>query len=220
MHRRPILIFEPRWEDAYDDLVSQFGTFSLVVSLEVIEHCFDPQAFAVTFLSLLDPGGIGFLSTPYHSYLKNLVLAASGSMDRHFTALWPGGHIKFFSKKTLGQLLAEAGAKDISLLASGQNPDHSKIDGCYYSEVGIGVPRCMPSRARFNSGARSAFSTYLPTTFGVFQPPACIIGKMPRPETIKSCAAPTRIEWPDSRLIVSSARPAVCAARFRILLTE
>ena len=107
---------------AYDDLVSQFGTFSLVVSLEVIEHCFDPQAFAVTFLSLLDPGGIGFLSTPYHSYLKNLVLAASGSMDRHFTALWPGGHIKFFSKKTLGQLLAEAGAKDIRFLQVGRIP--------------------------------------------------------------------------------------------------
>ena len=111
---------------AYDDLASRFGTFSLVVSLEVIEHCFNPKAFAVTFLSLLAPGGIGFLSTPYHGYLKNLALAASGSMDRHFTALWPGGHIKFFSKKTLGQLLTEAGAKEIRFMQVGRIPIMAK----------------------------------------------------------------------------------------------
>ena len=41
------------------------------------------------------------LSTPYHGYLKNLALAVSGRMDRHFTALHVGGHIKFFSIETL-----------------------------------------------------------------------------------------------------------------------
>src|SRR5690348_9378036 len=57
---------------AYDDLGAIHGTFPLVVSLEVIEHCFAPRSFAKTFLQLVAPGGIGFLSTPYHSYLKNL----------------------------------------------------------------------------------------------------------------------------------------------------
>jgi hypothetical protein len=37
------------------------------------------------------------VSTPYHGYHKNLGLALSGKMDAHFTALWEGGHIKFFS---------------------------------------------------------------------------------------------------------------------------
>src|SRR5262245_55885113 len=82
---------------AYDDLTSRFGTFPLVVSLEVIEHCIDPRGFAKTFLSLIAPGGVGFLSTPYHGYLKNVVLALSGKMDGHYSALWDGGHIKFFS---------------------------------------------------------------------------------------------------------------------------
>jgi len=68
---------------AYDDLASEFGTFPLVVSLEVIEHCIDPQAFARAFLGLIAPGGIGLLSTPYHGYLKNLTLAVTGQMDRH-----------------------------------------------------------------------------------------------------------------------------------------
>ena len=56
---------------AYDDLVSQYGTFPLVISLEVIEHCINPRLFASTFVSLIEPGGVGILSTPYHSYWKN-----------------------------------------------------------------------------------------------------------------------------------------------------
>ncbi|MER8908908.1 class I SAM-dependent methyltransferase [Mesorhizobium sp. M0854] len=48
-------------------------------------------------------------STPYHGYVKNLVLAVTGKMDNHFWALWDGGHIKFWSIKTLGMLLEEVG---------------------------------------------------------------------------------------------------------------
>jgi 2-polyprenyl-6-hydroxyphenyl methylase/3-demethylubiquinone-9 3-methyltransferase len=108
--------------NAYDDLASQYGTFPLVVSLEVIEHCMDPQAFAKSFFSLIAPGGIGFLSTPYHGYLKNLALAVTGRMDRHFTALWLGGHVKFFSMETLDQLLKEEGANKINFMRVGRIP--------------------------------------------------------------------------------------------------
>lgn len=92
-----------------EDLVERFGRFPLVVSLEVIEHVFDPKSFAMTIFNLLEPGGNAIVSTPYHGYIKNLVLALTGQMDRHFTALWSGGHIKFFSVKTLRALLLEAG---------------------------------------------------------------------------------------------------------------
>lgn len=111
---------------AYDDLASRYGRFPLVVSLEVIEHCMDPHAFAQTFVGLIAPGGIEFLSTPYHSYLKNLILAVTGRMDAHFTALWPGGHVKFFSVKTLRQLLADAGASQIQFLRVGRIPPLAK----------------------------------------------------------------------------------------------
>jgi len=57
----------------------------------------------------LKPGGVLVRSIPYHGYLKNLALALSGAMDSHFTALWDGGHIKFWSMDTLGHLLREAG---------------------------------------------------------------------------------------------------------------
>jgi hypothetical protein len=48
-------------------------------------------------LALLSPGGVAFISTPNHGYLKTLALAVTGKMDAHFTASWDGGHIKFFS---------------------------------------------------------------------------------------------------------------------------
>jgi 2-polyprenyl-6-hydroxyphenyl methylase/3-demethylubiquinone-9 3-methyltransferase len=111
---------------AYDDLASVYGTFPLVVSLEVIEHCYDPRAFGRTFLSLVAPGGLGFLSTPYHGYFKNIALAVSGKMDRHFSALWDGGHIKFFSIKTLRALLEEAGATKLQFLRVGRTPPLAK----------------------------------------------------------------------------------------------
>lgn len=94
---------------AYEDLHLRYGTFPCVLSVEVIEHLFDPHRFADTVSALLEPRGVAIITTPFHGYLKNLLLAASGLLDRHFTALWPGGHIKFWSIKTISQLLVAAG---------------------------------------------------------------------------------------------------------------
>jgi 2-polyprenyl-3-methyl-5-hydroxy-6-metoxy-1,4-benzoquinol methylase len=94
---------------AYDDLERRFGKYPSVVSLEVVEHVYYPRKFAACVASLLEPGGIALISTPYHSYLKNVALAVSGKMDAHFTALWDHGHIKFWSVNTLTKLLGEVG---------------------------------------------------------------------------------------------------------------
>ena len=110
----------------YDDLAAEYGTFDLVVSLEVLEHCMEPRAVVRTFLSLIAPGGIGVLSTPYHGYIKNLALAVTGKMDAHFTALWDGGHIKFFSIKTLGEILRDEGAADFRIIRAGRIPPLAK----------------------------------------------------------------------------------------------
>jgi 2-polyprenyl-3-methyl-5-hydroxy-6-metoxy-1,4-benzoquinol methylase len=111
---------------AYDDLASTYGTFPLVISLEVIEHCTNPRAFVRTFMSLIAPGGIGLLSTPYHGYTKNLALAVTGKMDAHFGALWDGGHVKFFSPSTLGHLLNVAGAGSVAIERIGRIPPLAK----------------------------------------------------------------------------------------------
>lgn len=94
---------------AYDELEKEFGTFPVVLSLEVVEHVYFPRKFAAALFSLVEPGGVAIVSTPYHGYWKNLALALSGKMDAHFTALWDHGHIKFWSMRTLGTLLREGG---------------------------------------------------------------------------------------------------------------
>jgi 2-polyprenyl-3-methyl-5-hydroxy-6-metoxy-1,4-benzoquinol methylase len=110
----------------YDDLHSRFGQFPTVTSLEVVEHVFYPRKFAACLADLLEEGGVGFISTPYHGYLKNLALAVTNKFDKHFTALWDHGHIKFWSKQTLTQLMEEAGLTVVEFTRLGRIPPFAK----------------------------------------------------------------------------------------------
>lgn len=105
---------------AYDDLAAQYGRFPVVASLEVVEHLIDPKRFARTAFDLLEPGGTAIISTPFNGYWKNLALAVMGRMDNHYTALWTGGHIKFFSEATMGELLTAAGFESPRFLRAGR----------------------------------------------------------------------------------------------------
>jgi 2-polyprenyl-3-methyl-5-hydroxy-6-metoxy-1,4-benzoquinol methylase len=105
---------------AYDDLAQRFGRYPVVISLEVVEHLYSPRQFARTVFDLVEPGGSAIISTPYHGYLKNLALALTGKLDGHFTALWDHGHIKFWSEKSLGSLLREAGFASVRFKRAGR----------------------------------------------------------------------------------------------------
>jgi len=83
--------------------------FDIVISTEVIEHLYDPAAFILFCRSILNPGGEIIISTPYHGYLKNLMLSLFNKWDEHITPLWLGGHIKFWSRKTLSKILNDNG---------------------------------------------------------------------------------------------------------------
>jgi 2-polyprenyl-3-methyl-5-hydroxy-6-metoxy-1,4-benzoquinol methylase len=109
-----------------DNLSEMFGTFSVVISLEVIEHCASAREFIRSFSSLISPGGVGIFSTPYHGYLKTLAIVASGRFDRHFDALWEGGHLKFFTEEQLRKLLDEFGLTDRDFIHVGRIRPFSK----------------------------------------------------------------------------------------------
>lgn len=111
---------------AYDDLRATFGRFAAVISLEVVEHVYDPRAYAQTVFDLLHDGGTAILSTPYHGYWKNLVIALTGAYDRHHNPLWDHGHIKFWSRDTLGTLLEETGFVDVQFERVGRIPPLAK----------------------------------------------------------------------------------------------
>ncbi len=98
------------------------GHFDAILSTEVIEHIFEPRKFVANAFHLLKPGGKILITTPYHGYWKNLALALTGRMDKHFTALWDFGHIKFWSRKTLTTLLRDGGFRNLRFSAVGRLP--------------------------------------------------------------------------------------------------
>jgi 2-polyprenyl-3-methyl-5-hydroxy-6-metoxy-1,4-benzoquinol methylase len=98
--------------------------FDTIVSTEVIEHLYQPKEYLdlCKMILLKNGGGELILTTPYHGYIKNIALAVSGNMDKHFTVLWDGGHIKFWSRKTITQLLEEKGFTVTQFTGCGRLP--------------------------------------------------------------------------------------------------
>ena len=96
--------------------------FDVVISSEVIEHLLFPRELIRASKRCLKPGGRVILTTPYHGYWKNLAIAITGKMDHHFNPLWDGGHVKFFSQKTLTTLMEQGGLTQIKFQYSGRYP--------------------------------------------------------------------------------------------------
>ena len=60
------------------------------------------------------------MTTPYWGYLKNVLLAATGRLDRALTALWDGGHIKHWSYRTLRALFEEQPFEFVAFRGAGR----------------------------------------------------------------------------------------------------
>lgn len=95
------------------DLPKQFSNleFDTIIATEVIEHLYNPRKFIRLSKAILlrNGGGNLIISTPYHGYLKNLLISLTGKWDTHMNPLWDGGHIKMWSRITLTKLLEEEG---------------------------------------------------------------------------------------------------------------
>ncbi|MGQ0696838.1 MAG: class I SAM-dependent methyltransferase [Panacagrimonas sp.] len=96
--------------------------FDAVVSTEVIEHLYFPALLPRFARQVLKAGGLLILTTPYHGYLKNLALSVMDKWDDHHTAWWDGGHIKFWSRKSLSELVRKEGFKVVSFHGVGRLP--------------------------------------------------------------------------------------------------
>ncbi len=96
--------------------------FDTIISTEVIEHLYDPVGFIDFCKKCLQKNGELIISTPYHGYLKNLMLSVFNKWDSHLSPTWDGGHIKFWSKNTLSQLLVDKGFTIITFKGCGRVP--------------------------------------------------------------------------------------------------
>jgi 2-polyprenyl-6-hydroxyphenyl methylase/3-demethylubiquinone-9 3-methyltransferase len=99
--------------DATGDLSGNrlIGACQIVLCTEVVEHVYFPRKLIDNCRDLLSEGGIAVITTPYHGYLKDLLVAVAGRMDQQYCALWDHGHIKFWSRKTITALIEERGFK-------------------------------------------------------------------------------------------------------------
>ena len=109
-------------QDDPAQVVGEQGAFDAVVSTEVVEHLFSPHLLPYFALGLLAAGGLLIVSTPYYGFWKNLALSLSNKWDHHHTALWHDGHIKFWSRKTLTQLLENNRFRVIAFHGVGRAP--------------------------------------------------------------------------------------------------
>lgn len=109
-------------EASPDDIPLSEAPFDAVVSTEVIEHLYSPHHLLIMAYALLKDNGYVIVSTPYHGFLKNLALSLANKWDSHHTALWHGGHIKFWSRKTLTMLFKDNGFKVEGFFGVGRLP--------------------------------------------------------------------------------------------------
>jgi ubiquinone/menaquinone biosynthesis C-methylase UbiE len=90
-------------------------SFSGVLAIEVLEHLFEPLEAAREFRRVLKPGGMLVMTMPNVAYWRRrLELLLLGRFDPLGDDLsieqpWRDPHIRFFSPKTLGRMLAAAG---------------------------------------------------------------------------------------------------------------
>lgn len=93
------------------------ATFDAVYCCEVLEHIYDPRTPVREFHRILRPGGVVVASVPHHGWLKRVAVAAL-AFDRHFDPV--GQHVRFFSPRTLRQLVEAAGFEVMDLRGLGR----------------------------------------------------------------------------------------------------
>lgn len=107
-----------------DELPEALRTFQFdtIISTEVIEHLYSPDSYIKLCKKVLKWGGTILISTPYHGYWKNLLISLLGKWDAHFSPEWEGGHIKFWSRKSLTELLRSNGIVVEKFIGCGRFP--------------------------------------------------------------------------------------------------
>jgi 2-polyprenyl-6-hydroxyphenyl methylase/3-demethylubiquinone-9 3-methyltransferase len=97
------------------------ASFDVVWAGEVIEHVADTAAWLSEVRRVLCSGGRLLMSTPAHGPLLRVRLALSGrAFARHFDPL--GEHLRFYTRDTLAQLIAEFGFEQVSVGGAGGRP--------------------------------------------------------------------------------------------------
>ena len=100
--------------------------FDAVVAIDLIDHVQMPRKMIETALAALKPGGLLAITSPFHGYVKNLLLALGGRFDSRWDPLLDHGRMKFFSRATLTALLTEFDLRDLHFETIGRIPTFAR----------------------------------------------------------------------------------------------
>ena len=94
------------------------ATFDVILCADVIEHVQAPEAFLRQLLPYLRPGGRLVLSVPNVAHWTVRFDLARGRFDYEPIGLLAADHLRFFTRRALGELLDRLGCRVVSLHGS------------------------------------------------------------------------------------------------------
>lgn len=100
---------------ADDGLPFEAGSFDLVVLADVLEHLADPGAGLARATAWCRPGGAVLVSVPNVAHWHARLTLLRGRWPQHDSGTFDAGHLRWFTRGSLRELLADAGLRDIAL---------------------------------------------------------------------------------------------------------
>jgi len=97
------------------------ASFETVVTSEMIDHAWDPEALFLEFSRVLRPSGSLLLSTGYHGFFKDLALLLTGQMAAHYHDP-RSDKIRHYAVNMLRPLLADCGLRLVEWDGMGRIP--------------------------------------------------------------------------------------------------
>ena len=95
--------------DITDGLPASLGSFDLVVLADVLEHLPDPLHVLRSVHSLLEPGAKVVISVPNVAHMSVRLMLLFGQFRYSSRGILDRTHLRFFTRHTLTELLADAG---------------------------------------------------------------------------------------------------------------
>ncbi|MCL4415425.1 MAG: methyltransferase domain-containing protein [Actinobacteria bacterium] len=89
-----------------DKLPLKSSSIDFILALDVLEHVYNTERTIKELYRILKPGGQILVSTPYHGFIKNLILITL-FFEEYFDPR--GAHIRHYSKKSLTTQLKDVG---------------------------------------------------------------------------------------------------------------
>jgi methionine biosynthesis protein MetW len=97
------------------DLEAELGRFDCLVAADVLEHLVDPWTVLRAYARLLDAGGTAVVSLPNVAHWSTYAHLLRGSWPRLPEGIHDATHLRWFTLRDAGELLAQAGLEPVAV---------------------------------------------------------------------------------------------------------